>query len=60
MKGKSPKKTEEKRKHSESIRIRLEPEHDELIRKAAEKRGLTVSAWIRERLISLAREEMKK
>jgi uncharacterized protein (DUF1778 family) len=52
-------KMDEKRRHSRSIRIRLEPEHDELIRDAAKSRGLTVSAWVRERLILMAREETK-
>ncbi len=48
----------EKRKHSGSVRIRLVPEHEADIRHAAQLAGLNLSAWVRERLIKSAREEL--
>jgi uncharacterized protein (DUF1778 family) len=51
---------DEKRRHSVSIRIRFEPGHDKLIRKAAEQSGLSLSGWVRERLLSCAQAEIKK
>jgi uncharacterized protein (DUF1778 family) len=48
----------EKRKHSSSIRIRLVPEHEADIRYAAQLAGLNLSAWVRERLIKSARQEL--
>jgi uncharacterized protein (DUF1778 family) len=49
---------EEDRVHSASIRIRLTPEHDALIRQAATLAGISLSDWIRERLIRAARKEI--
>jgi uncharacterized protein (DUF1778 family) len=36
----------------------LFPEQEELIRQAAELAGISISAWIRERLIRAARKEV--
>jgi len=41
-----------------ALRLRLLSEHQELIRQAAELAGLSVSAWMRERLIRAARREI--
>lgn len=49
---------EENRTHSESIRIRLTPDHDALIRQAAELAGTSLSDWIRDRLVRTARREI--
>jgi uncharacterized protein (DUF1778 family) len=46
------------RTHSSALRIRLLPEHDDLIRQAAELTGVSLSDWIRERLIRAARKEV--
>ena len=43
---------------SAALRIRLLPEHEDLIRQAAELAGISISAWIRERLIRAARKEI--
>lgn len=51
---------EEKRRHTAQIHIRLTPEHDELIREAAEQSGSTLTNWIRDRLLRAAREELRK
>lgn len=48
----------EKRKHSEQIHIRLTPEHDKLIREAAEYTGQTLTNWIRATLVRAARKEL--
>jgi uncharacterized protein (DUF1778 family) len=40
------------------LNIRLLPEHAELIRSAAELAGISLSDWIRERLIRAARKEL--
>jgi uncharacterized protein (DUF1778 family) len=48
----------EKRKHETSIRIRLLPEHDDLIRRAAQHAGISISDWVRERLLRAARKEL--
>jgi predicted HicB family RNase H-like nuclease len=48
----------EKRRHSGSVRIRLVPEHEADIRHAAQLAGLNLSAWVRERLIKSARQEL--
>lgn len=45
------------RRHSASVRIRLLPEHNALIRKAADHAGILLSDWLRERLIAAARRE---
>ena len=41
-----------------ALRLRLLSEHEELIRQAAELAGLSISAWMRERLIRAARREI--
>jgi uncharacterized protein (DUF1778 family) len=51
-------KKEEGRKHSESLRLRLLPEHHALIKQAAEKAGVSLSDWLRERMIRAARKEL--
>jgi uncharacterized protein (DUF1778 family) len=47
-----------KRRHSSALHLRLMPEHEELIRRAAELAGVSLSDWIRERLIRAARKEI--
>jgi uncharacterized protein (DUF1778 family) len=47
-----------KRKHSSSLYIRVTPEHEELIRQAAELTGASLSVWIRDRLVRVARREI--
>jgi hypothetical protein len=47
------------------LRVRVAPEHDEIIRQAAEsaarRKGTgDVSSWVREALVSAARRELKK
>jgi uncharacterized protein (DUF1778 family) len=51
---------EEKRRHTAQIHIRLTPEHDALIREAAEQSGSTLTNWIRDRLLRAARDELRK
>jgi len=56
-------KAEENRTHSDMIRVRTTPEVRELIERAAEsaakRRGTgTVSDWVREALVSAARQEL--
>jgi uncharacterized protein (DUF1778 family) len=46
--------------HSAALRIRLLPEQEDLIRQAAEVAGISISAWIRERLIRTARREISQ
>lgn len=46
------------RRHSSAMHLRLQPEHDELIRRAADRAGVSLSDWIRERLIRAARQEL--
>jgi uncharacterized protein (DUF1778 family) len=48
----------EKRRHSRALRVRVEPEHDRLVRRAAEKAGISISDWVRERLIRAAEKEL--
>lgn len=48
----------EKRRHGAALRLRLLPEHDALIRAAAERAGVSISDWMRDRLIRTAREEL--
>lgn len=50
--------TKEKRVHAASMRVRLLPEHDELIREAAEHAGVSLSDWLRLVLLRAAREEL--
>jgi hypothetical protein len=57
-------KIEESRRHSASMRVRLLPEHDALIREAAEhalrcKGSGDLSDWLREVLVA-ARRELKR
>ena len=47
-----------KRRHSAALHIRLVPESEELIRKAAELSGTSLSDWIRDRLVRVARREI--
>jgi uncharacterized protein (DUF1778 family) len=47
-----------KRKHSTSLYIRVTPEHEELVKKAAELAGTSLSDWIRDRLTRVARREI--
>ncbi len=51
--------TKEKRAHTASMRVRLLPEHDELIRKAAEHAGVSLSDWLRLVLLKAARDELR-
>ena len=58
-------KKEESRRHTASMRVRLFPEHDALIREAAEhavrrKGSGDLSDWLRETLVAAARRELKK
>ena len=46
------------RAHSSALRIRLLPEHDALIRQAAALAGVSLSDWLRERIIRAARREI--
>jgi hypothetical protein len=53
------------RTYSVMLRVRVAPEHDELIREAADsaarRRGSgDLSSWIREQLVAAARRELKK
>ena len=52
------KKDSEKRTHSSQIHIRLTPDHDDLIREAAEHSGQTLTNWIRGVLVREARKEL--
>jgi uncharacterized protein (DUF1778 family) len=40
------------------LNVRLLPEHADLIRQAAELAGVSLSDWIRERLLRQARREL--
>jgi hypothetical protein len=58
-------KIEESRRHSASMRVRLLPEHDALIREAADralrrKGSGDLSDWLREVLVAAARRELKR
>jgi uncharacterized protein (DUF1778 family) len=46
------------RTHSSALRIRLLPEHDALVREAAALAGVSLSDWLRERIIRAARREL--
>jgi uncharacterized protein (DUF1778 family) len=48
----------EKRRHGAALRLRLLPEHERLIRRAAEVAGVNLSDWMRERMIRSARAEL--
>jgi uncharacterized protein (DUF1778 family) len=45
---------------SAALRIRLFPEQEAMIREAAELAGISISAWIRERLTRAARREISQ
>lgn len=46
------------RQHTAALNMRLKPEHLELFRRAADHAGLSLSGWVRERLLRAAREEL--
>lgn len=53
------------RTYSVMLRVRVAPEHDEMIRSAADiaaqrKGSGDLSSWIRETLVAAARRELKK
>jgi uncharacterized protein (DUF1778 family) len=48
----------QKRRHTAQINLRLLPEHDRLIREAAEHAGMTVTNWIRGVAVREARREL--
>lgn len=55
----------QERTYSVMLRVRVAPEHDELIREAADaaasRKGTgDVSSWVRETLVAAARRELKK
>lgn len=41
-----------------TLKLRMRSEHDQLIRAAAEDAGLSISGWMRDRLLKAAREEL--
>jgi uncharacterized protein (DUF1778 family) len=47
-----------KRRHSSALFIRVTPEHEELVKQAAELAGTSLSDWIRDRLVRTARREI--
>lgn len=47
-------------KKSESVLMRLDPEEKEAFKQAAELAGITLSAWIRERLRRAAIKELEE
>lgn len=49
---------ESTRQHTAALNMRLKPEQLDLFRRAAEHAGLSLSGWIRERLLRAAREEL--
>lgn len=53
-------KQQPKRRHGAQINFRLTPEHDELIREAAEHSGQTLTNWIRGVLVREARKELQR
>lgn len=48
-----------KLKQSSALRIRLRPDLDEIVRKAAQHAGVSVSNWTRLRLVEAARAELR-
>jgi uncharacterized protein (DUF1778 family) len=48
----------EDRKHSQSILLRFEPEHLEMIDRAAEHAGLNRTSWLRASVLKAARAEL--
>jgi uncharacterized protein (DUF1778 family) len=51
-------KDDDTRKHTATLNMRLQPEHLELFRRAADHAGLSLSGWVRERLLRAARAEL--
>ncbi|HEX9940684.1 MAG TPA: DUF1778 domain-containing protein [Thermoanaerobaculia bacterium] len=49
-----------KRRHSAALHIRLMPEHEDLIRQAAELTGTSLSDWIRDKLVRAARKDISE
>lgn len=47
-----------KRRHSAALFIRVTPEHEDMIKRAAELAGTSVSDWIRSCLIRTARKDI--
>ena len=45
---------------SVSLRLRMFPDQEQLIRQAARLAGISISAWIRERLVRAARREVSQ
>lgn len=54
--GRPPAKPNKKKGHS--LEVRLEPEDKELFKEAAERAGLPLSAWVRNRLRASASDEL--
>ena len=46
-------------KQSRALRIRLRPDLDNIVRKAAKHAGVSVSNWTRLRLVEAARAELR-
>jgi len=46
------------RRHSAVLFLRVTPEHEALVKQAAELAGTSVSDWIRDRLVRTARREI--
>ena len=46
------------RRHSAVLFLRVTPEHEALVKQAAELAGSSVSAWIRDRTLRTARREI--
>ncbi len=46
------------RRASDTFHFRVQPEHGELIRRAADHAGLDVSGWLRDRALKAARREL--
>lgn len=46
------------RRHQVAATFRFTVDQDEIFRKAAEHAGLSYSAWVRERLLAVARKEV--
>jgi uncharacterized protein (DUF1778 family) len=45
---------------SAALRIRLFPEHEDMIRQAAKLAGVSMSAWMEEKLTQAARRDLKR
>lgn len=46
------------RQHTAALNMRLKPDQLDLFRRAADHAGLSLSGWVRERLLRAAREEL--